>query len=321
MIQLFKNNNPLALLILACIAAIPHFHAPSSQLVLNIPIEHEPLGDLFQKATNHFFETKSIWNSILSIIIILTEALALNKIITDIKLIDRPGFIPALCFVLFSSLIPAQYQSYNLLTNGLILIVLNNIAAFYKKDKPNSAILLASFTAGIIAGFSPGNLPLFLWLSGALFIMRPASLREWMLMITGFVLPYYFLIAGLYLANSLDLGTIFHFQKADLKFPHLPTPFWIRSAFFFVLPLFGFIYYFNNLTKMLIQARRVHTIIFLLFLASSLMAFLRIEHAPFSFFIITIPASILASPLFGSSKRAFLPNLLLLIVLFLCLIG
>ncbi len=321
MIQLFKNNNPLALLLLACIAAIPHFHPPSTLLTLTIPIEHEPLGDLFQKATNHFFEKKSIWNSILSIILILIEALALNKFITDLKLIDRPGFIPALCFVLFSTLIPVQYQSYNLLTNGLLLIVLTNIATFYKEDKPNSAILLASFTAGIIAGFSPGNLPLFLWLSAALFIMRPASLREWMLMITGFVLPYYFLIAGLYLNNNLDLKILFHFQKADLTFPNLPTPFWIRSAFFFALPLLGFLFYFNNLTKMLIQARRVHTIIFLLFLLSTLIAFLRIEHAPFSFFMITIPASIMASPLFGSPKSKFLPDLLLLLVLCLCLIG
>ena len=321
MIQLFKNNNPVALLLLACIAAIPHFHAPSSLLELNIPIEHEPLGDLFQKATNHFFEKQSIWNSILSIMLILAEAFALNKIITDIKLIDRPGFIPALCFVLFSSLIPVQYQSYNLLTNGLLLIVISKITSFYKKEKPDSAILLASFTAGIITGFSPGNLPLFLWLSAALFIMRPASLREWILMITGFVLPYYFLIAGFYLADRLDLNILFHFQKADLTFPNLPTPFWIRSAFFFALPFLGFLYYFNNLTKMLIQARRVHTIIFLLFLVSTLIAFLRIEHAPFSFFMITIPASVLASPLFGSPKSKFLPNLLLLVVLFLCLIG
>ena len=318
MISLFKNNNPLALLLLACLAAMPYIYAPSLAVIQYGNPGNEGLIFLFREFTGGFFEKKSIWGAILSTIIVMAEAMALNKIVSDQKLFERPGFVPALSFILLITLIPHQYQSYMLLINGGLLISLKSIISVYKKDKANNSILVTSFFTGIIAGFGASNLLFFLWLTISLLIMRPASLREMMLAITGFVLPYYFLISGLYLTGQLDINNIIQMPNFEFNFPLRTSPIWARSATFLVLPLLGLILANKSISKMLIQGRKTYLIIFILYLITLVICLLKSEQLPFNLYILVIPVSVLICPLFLSFKRNVFPNILLLVMLLLC---
>lgn len=318
MISLFKNNNPLALLLLACLAAMPYVYAPSLTAIEYVNPGNEGLISLFREFTGGFFEKKSIWGAVLSTIIVMAEAVALNKMVSDQKLFERPGFVPALSFILLITLIPHQFQSYMLLINGALLIALKSIISVYKKDKANNSILLTSFFTGIIAGFGASNLLFFLWLIISLLIMRPASLRELMLAITGFVLPYYFLISGLYLTNQLDINNIIQLPNFEFKFPARTSPIWIRSATFLVLPLLGLILANKSISKMLIQGRKTYLTIFVLYLVTLVICLLKTEQLPFNLYILAIPVSVLICPLFLSFKRNIFPNILLVIMILLC---
>lgn len=318
MISLFKNKNPLVLLLLVCLAAMPYFYAPSLTIIKYVTPVNDGLVSLFREFTGGFFEKKSIWGAILSIIIVFAEAIALNKIISDQKLFEKPGFVPALSFTLLITLIPHQFQSYILFINGALLISIKNIIAVYKKDKPNNSILVTSFFTGIIAGFGASNLLFFLWLIISLLIMRPTSLRELMLSIVGFALPYYFLISGLYLTGHLDINKIIQLPNFEFNFPVRTSTIWARSAIFLVLPLLGLFLANRSINKMLIQGRKTYLMIFVLYLVALVICLLKTEQLPFNLYILAVPVSVLICPLFLSFKKYVFPNILLVIMILLC---
>jgi len=83
---------------------------------------------------------------LISIAATVAEGLFLNKLVADNKLVERPGFIPAMTFVLANALVPYEQQSYMLLINGFLLLSLQNLISIYKKISLSMPSLLQDFT-------------------------------------------------------------------------------------------------------------------------------------------------------------------------------
>lgn len=275
----------------------------------------------FLEITGGFFEKPVVLNFLASTAIVIIESLFFNKIINDQKIFERPGFLPALSYVLMSSLIPLHYQSYMLSINGMLLLSISNILSIYKKDKVNNSILIAFFFTGAITCFSISYLPLCIWLFISLIIMRPTSMREIMLAITGLLLPFYFIVSILYLNSNLSQTTIFQDIKFSITFPQLETLSWVRISFFILMPLIGILGSSRTVGKMLIQGRKTFTVMFVLFICAVLINALSLVNFPFTLYLLIIPSGFLITPLFLSSKKIFWPNLLLLLLIFLCFLG
>ncbi len=320
MIGIFKNNTPLALLLLALLALMPEF-VRHAQVIAEMPagstaifrylFEFSAQVDLLNNAPRRF----------LKITILLVEALLLNKIISDQKLMERPGFVPAMAFLVLNALLPQHAGTAFLILNGIILMVLRMLVHLYKQAKPNNQLLLLGFIVGCLGTLNTSYLVLYGWITVCIMIMRPASVREWLISSLGFLLPYYFIASGLYLADRLDMSILFPAFDLSFRFPKLDLLGWIKIILFSLLPWLGITVYNKQIGKMLIQGRKAYLTMLLLNLAILVICLLSFADISTTISLMLIPSTLLFAPFFTAFKSNFIPNLLLLALVVLALLG
>lgn len=242
-------------------------------------------------------------------------ALYVNKIVTDHKLMEKPGYLPAMWFLLLQSLIPKQVSLDILLMNVFMIASVKLMILVYKLEKPINSLLTASFMLSLIALINATSVIYFLWLSAALLIMRPASFREWIMVLTGYLLPIYLLTSILYLANRLDFSLIFSFQKIEFGLPVLSPIEWIHIAIVWLTPWLFFMLSANQISKLLIQGRKAFIICLLLSIVVSSLIVSNLTSVSQNMHLSLLPATLLISPLFIHVRKKLLPNLFILILL------
>jgi hypothetical protein len=316
MINLFRHSNPISLVLLVLLACFPHFLFPYTEIKNEITKDPSIFSIQFNELFGDFFIKKTFWNSLASTLIILIEAFGLNKIFSNLRLFEKSGFVPSLCFVLLTNLIPYPYQGQMLLVNGALLLSLHYIITSFKKEKANGTILLAGFYAGIAAGFN-NNFIIFIWLTFALFAMRPASLREWILSAIGFALPFYFMFSILYLNNKIDSSTILEFPTFNASIPTLSNITWLRYFSFIGIAMIGVFASIQSMRKLLIQARKTLVVTYQLFFIIVISCLFSLQQSPYNLYLLTIPASILIISIFITYKRLLIPNLVIVLLIIL----
>jgi len=316
MINLFRHSNPISLLLLVILACFPHFIFPFPALKNELAGDSSIFSIQFNEFFGAFFTKRSLGNGLISTAIILLEAFGLNKMLNNLRLFEKSGFLPALCFVLLTNLIPYAYQGQMLFINGALLLSVNCIISSFKKEKANGSILLAGFYAGIAAGFN-NNFIIFIWLTIALFAMRPASLREWILLAIGFILPFYFMISILYLNNKIDSSSIVQWPIINTNKPLLNAVTWLRYFSFIAIATFGLFASIQTMRKLLIQARKTLIITYQLFFITLISCLLSFQQSPYNLYLMTIPVSILIISIFTSFRRQLIPNLVMVLLIIL----
>jgi hypothetical protein len=317
---LFKHNNPLALILLAAIAGIPIFHhgplatfsAPSSNSFV-----FDKLLDLF----SWMHPNKGFVSQLLASILIFTEALYLNKVISDHKLMEKPGYLPALSFLLLNGLIPDALMPSTILVNAILIITFKLMVVSYKQNRSFNILIFIGFLSGFIASLNTSYLLLYLWATIAILIMRPLSLREWLVLTAGFILPFYFLFAGLYLADKLSFYSIFPSLSIKFILPDLTIFSWISISCLVLLPVIGLFKAGDKLGKMVLQVRKSYLISMVLWLNCVLILLLHINSFHQQAGLLLVPSAIMFAPFFGSFKREYFPNLIIVLLIAAALIG
>jgi hypothetical protein len=320
-IGLFKHNNPLAFLLLIALALIPFFGQVVDLKVMNTATAQPAI---LEKALKDLLSTMGSdhpWISSMStVFVLLIEALLLNKMVSDQKLLETPGLLPAMSFLLLNAVAPFKVSAFVLLGNLVILLLLRIFIVLYKSSKPNNLLLAAGFAAGMLALLKAPYLVLFIWLCIALLIMRPASMKETMIMATGFVLPAYFLAAGLYLIDHAIFANSLSKINPGIQLPRLNTVASTRLSFFLALPWVGLAVNNRHISKMMILNRKTYIVVLLLFVILILASVLDQAALPSLLHMAIVPGSLMLANLFSSFKKHYLPNLILIGLLALSLI-
>jgi len=317
--SLFRHNNPLALILLAVLSGLPLFHP----LLDMMPGEGSGFSLVYNQMLSFltWMDPKSgIASGLISAAVLLVEALYLNKVVSDYKLIDKPGLLPALGFLLFSGLSPHSLRPFGLISNAILIIIFKLVIMSYKQLRPYQTLFLSGFLCGIMATFNTSYTLLYAWLFIATLIMRPLSARECLLSTTGFIMPFYFLIAGLYLTDQLHGRAILPAIKLQFPAPVFTLQEGLVWGCMIVLPLISLGVSGGQLGKMVIQVRKSYLISLVLFLTAVLVIVLHLKQPFFHFSLLLIPASLLLIPFFNSFKRDYIPNLLILGLLALALL-
>lgn len=319
MIGIFKNNNPLALLLLALLAFLPGM---TGDMMVNATVPAGATAIFKALSANLSFldGSRGMLGKIIYTALLLAEALILNKIISDHKLMERAGFIPAMSFLLLNAIMPFQTGPVFLVLNGLFLLLLKLLIVMYKQSNANNQLLLTGFIVGCMASNNTHFLILYLWISISVMIMRPASTREWLLTSVGFMLPFYFLASGLYLLDTLNLSMIFSGFSVGFSLPPLKLMEWTKTSLFLALPWIGLFSFNSQIGKMMIQARKAYLIMLTLLLAILVLCLFSIKDISTTLMLMLVPSALLFAPLFLSFKRNFIPNLILMSLIILALL-
>jgi hypothetical protein len=256
----------------------------------------------------------------LNIGLLLTESLFLNKIVSDHRLMEKPGFVPAMTFLLLSALLPFRITTFFILISGLLIGLLKILIIIYKQEQPNNNLIAAGFITGILAAMNTVYWTTYLWLIIALFIMRPSSIKEWLICTMGFVLPFYFVLSWQYLTDQLDLISFFSIKAFTFTIPRYSTLIWTKIAVFITLPVLGLWAYSSQISKMVIQNRKAYLTVFILSVLILLILLLQLNVLGNELMFLLTPASFLFAPFFLSFRKEFIPNLILLVIIVLAVL-
>ena len=314
MIGIFRHNNPIALILLFVLAYVSLFL--KQEIVLPISDnKHTLLLKLLMDWLSPIEMKNSLATKIFKYILLIAEALYINKIARDNKLLEKSTYVFAMTFLLISFLIPFKITVFILQINALILISFDAFVRMYKKNNPFNNIILSGFLIAITSSLTNNYLIFYCWLTIALLIIRPTSLREWSVLNIGFILPYYFLIGMLYLFDQLSMEAIIQFKVPVIKMPHLSLVESVKLILLILLPLLGLTVGSSQINKMVLQNRKAYIIIFAFLLGAILVILLNLNQLSEYVFLLLLPASILFAPFFQAFRKDFIPNLVLIVLI------
>lgn len=319
MIGIFKHNNPLALLLLGLLALLPVI-IPDTMVNAAVPAGTTAIFKALSAYLSFLDRSNGMFGKISCTALLLAEALIFNKIITDHKLMERAGFIPAMSFLLLNALLPFHTTLIFLVLNGMVLLVFKLFITMYKESHANNKMLLTGFIVGCMASMNTGFLILFCWAAIGIMIMRPASIREWLLATTGFILPFYFIFSGMYLLDKLNVSMVFPPTSMDFTLPSLSPLAWTKTSLFLLLPWIGLFSYNIQIGKMMIQARKAYLIMLILIMATPMICLFSIKDISTIQTLMLVPSALLFSPLFLAFKKNFIPNLIFLTLIILSML-
>jgi hypothetical protein len=209
--------------------------------------------------------------TIISFILLYLQATLFNRICNELKMLPKPNFLPAMSYLLLTSLFPEwNYFSAPLIINLFLIWIFYKMTNLYNTPKPVASIFNIGMILGVVTLLYQPAIVFVLLLLLALFIMRPFRIREWLIGLMGISAPYYFLLLVLYFQNEWHWREIL--PKISFRMPAMPSSLAVTfSILLLVVPfIIGGVFVQNNLNKMLIQGRKNWSLL-LLFLIMSLL--------------------------------------------------
>jgi len=245
-------------------------------------------------------------------LIILIQAIRLNMVLTDFRMYQSTNYITAMTYILFTGMIN-QWNSISaaLISNSLVLWIFILLSRLYNNQNPRTLLfnigMLVSLT---IMAYHPTAILIMVVLF-ALAVVRPFRIVEWILLLMGILLPYYFLASYLFLNNQIKTFT-HYLPILKLQYPVLQTDLWmwINIGYLFIALIAGMIYWQRYNNRLVMQIRKNWSVMLVLLLILVIAPFLFDGAGMDTAILCLIPLSAFVANAFGYPRRLILPNLL-----------
>jgi hypothetical protein len=309
-VGIFKANNPFntfLLFIYGLLLKLAWFVHP------HIPIAQKTDGFLFREILAKLENTGAQFPLIypaITYFLIFTQAITFNKLINDQKQMQRANYLPAMSYLLITSM----FSEWNVLTaplviNTLLIWVWARMSTLYSNTNPKSTLFNIGMMIGVSTFFYFPSLAFVLLIVFALIVSRPFILAEWIISFLGILTPYYFLFSYLFLTDKLDGYKIPQFE---ISYPHFHKNYWELAGICLVLISFliGGFFVQANFRKQLVQVRKRWSLILLYLVVAVFVPFINATHT-FEYWILTaIPLSAYVGCGFLYPVKRWLPLLL-----------
>ena len=195
-----------------------------------------------------FLNTHPLYIVILSILLLYIQAVVLNQVFENHRLTERNHLLTAAIYVITLSSNSDLTQPLGILiTNFILIILLNIVLNIYGRKEPFRHVFDAGFLIGLASMiyFPVVYFILFVWI--ALMLYQIFTWREWVIPVIGLSIPYLF------------AGTYFFWKDSlTLELSHLSTPFTKFSPLFFESTVY--FYLFSGLIILLILISLNHAL-------------------------------------------------------------
>ena len=309
MVFLFRDKAISNIFFLLLLILAVHFHFFITPVVVDANVN----DGLFSIVLSKFIAplNQSVLVGIY-LLIVLAQAIRLNIALNNFKMFQNQHYTVAMCYVMLTGFFQEWSNiSSALLANSLIIWIFLKLATLSNNPTPKTLLFNTGFISGItIIGYQP-TFSLIIITFFALAIVRSFKIAEWIILLIGIIVPYYFLGSYFYLTDN-----IVGFKKFVPWFqPHLPidksTVFiWIALAGLIVLIVSGFIYNQQNANRMVIQIRKSWAVMFILLVLMLPIPFLYHKATMVSAVLSIVPIAAIAANAFSYPKKLLYPNLL-----------
>lgn len=310
LIGIFKSNQKIinvVVVVITLIIMVPSLWIDNS-IILNNGIFGEIINGIRVIA----------WlNYLVSVLFISIQAIYLNYIINELKLVKNNTHLIALFYVLLYGLSP-NFLVFNpiLVANTFVLMMFHELSKSYNIQQPFSV----SFNTGfLIALATLLYFPFILLFIFTWVVFAYASIPKWRnfaISVIGFLVPFIFYGAYLFLTDTyvnitqaLGLKTAIFNEVIIQK---------ISPILYYTLLGIGLLSLFHliqNISKDVIKIRKFKMVFLIMFFFTLL--FIVINGADFmaAYSVITIPLSVFLANYFNEIKRSWLSELLLIVLL------
>ncbi len=302
MTGIFKANNPLntfLLFVYGLLLKIGWFLHTNPTSTINQTIFRKTPADFFSV----FFDQHSFFFYLLAYLLIYFQAITINNLIMSRRMMLRPNYLPAMSYLLITSLFYEwNVLSAPLIAGTLLLWSFSLMVRFYNYKNGKGII----FNAGLLVGISS-----FVYLPSAGFILliifsllitRPPKVAEWIVAFLGFLIAWYFLFAWLFLSNRLYS---FNLPRLIVAYPAIINNTWvyIRLIGLLVLGLAGGIFIQSSASRQIVQVRKLWSLILLYFIVGVFIPFINPGYHLEYWIIGLLPlAAFIAATFFGLGK-------------------
>lgn len=296
MSALFKNHHPFTVLVLLIFAIVVNL-----QLMLHPEL---PVADNGQVAYGWLLRGfgwvlgrhPAAW-SMLAVFMIFAQGLYLNYISVQYRMFAKATYLPAFCYILLTALHPGMGGfSPQLFANWALIGALQAGFSLNGAAAPRKQIFNLGFLLALTAILTTTNLLLFGCLIAAMVIMRSFKSSEWVVGMLGYLTPFYFFAGLLFLMDQL--GAVGSWRYFSLEFRQPLQHQWHTIGILTGLSLLLLVSLFvlqQSYNRMAISVRRTWSL-------------------NLSFFLLAIPAALLAVPLAHKAHWLLLSPALALIL-------
>jgi hypothetical protein len=306
---LFRDRSDINLLFLALLSIALHYH-----IWIHPPlvVANESDGLIAYLLVHYVKGFSPFMLTLLFQIIILSQAIRLNVLMSKLKMFNQVSYLPGFTYIILTALFPYwDVISAGLVANSLVIWILVKLLRLYDQNQPKSL----EFNIGLILGISillyepiAILIPVVLF---ALTIIRPFKLTEWLVLLMGVTLPFYFIFTYVFLTSSAQ--DFRHFlPRLDWKNPLVrPETTVIISLVAIAIQLFLGIYYWQEQqSRFIIQVRKYWGVLLLVLLLTLFQPIIFSAQALYASAIVLTPMACFISFAYSVPKRLFIPNIL-----------
>ncbi|MDD5570650.1 MAG: DUF6427 family protein [Bacteroidales bacterium] len=311
MIKFFSSSHTITLIFIPLVAVILFLLSFTQPAEINIS-GAMPFFEVSAKFINVF----KIISMLTGIILIIAQALIINNIATNFEFL-RNNYLTAFIYILLLCS-NNEFMNFNpvIIANLFILLALNSTLLFFEKEESSDKnIFNSSFFISIASLFyfpSAFILPVTFM---SLIILRSTNFREMFILLSGFLLPYCFMLTYYFWFDKLGYFFNSHFSGMLTSKIHFITDnyfiFVLIIAFIIIL---SWIKKITGVTEYIIKLRKFHSILiwFFLFL---IVTFLFLDKKSMTHLtLIYIPVTIFISKYLIESKNKVFAEILLWMV-------
>jgi len=306
---LFKDKSDFNLIFLLLLSVALHFHVLMQPPII---VANESDGLLSYLLLHYIQPLPPLVLIVLFHTIILSQAIRLNIFLSNFKMFQQISYIPAFTYIILTAMFPYwDVISAGLIANSLVIWILVKLLRLYEQSQPKTL----EFNIGLIVGISIIlHEPIAILIAVVLFallIIRPFKLAEWLVLIMGILLPFYFIFTYVFLSGNIN-DFRQYFPKLDWKNPLVQPSFNIILALIVmgVQLIAGFFYWNEQQTRFIIQVRKYWGVLFLLLILTFFQPILFSVQGLYASAIAIAPLASFISFAYATPKRLLIPNLL-----------
>lgn len=251
----------------------------------------------------------------LALLLTVGQAILLNLLVKKYELVYRHTWMPSLCYILCCSLTPScDYLSPQMMCNTFIILGLWRLLGLYKSEFANQHIFETGFLFGLCFVLRFEMIVLLPFLLIGINTLRVGNLREWAVLLSGYLLPVYLLVAMYYLNEQLpDAWQMVsaNFYKNDFPvelFKNIRP--WLASLVALFIFLMGCLKLQANYNKGMLKIRKFQTLLILMLPLLLLAAVLSYEDLQSGIIYMAAPSSVLMAYYFMGHEWAWWKEML-----------
>lgn len=310
MTGIFRTNNPLNTFLLFVYGILLKFGWLNHS---QIPVIQKSNGFLFNdilKAIKPFLDSYPSGYFVITYLLLFTQAISLNQLIANRRLMQKPNYLPAMSYLLITSFFSEWNQlSAPLIINSILIWIWSKMSSLNNNQHPKSTLYNLGIAIGICTFLYLPSFAFVLLIILSLIITRPPKAAEWFIHIVGVLTPWYFLMAFLFLNNNLYSFHLTGFGVSHLAY-HSIKPQLISISVIIVLTIIGAFFVQSVSSKQVLQVRKNWQLMFLYLIIAFSVPFINSVIEATYWLLVVVPISAFIACTFYFPRIKWIPVIL-----------